>query len=329
MSAAFLSRHRASQGDYFTTHHAAESGFGNSPYRLQPDLKNLNLAPSIREQANRYFAEMGITWHRHANHGLSSQVCCVNFLMPLAFDPEVLSRVVGQAPGIAPPEMLPMETDSAGRDWFVAFEWIGLQDHLNEAPATGARTRGANATSTDAAVRFRVDGRIEIALIEWKFGEVYGAPISAAGNATRLERYGAIAFAPDGPVRSDFGLALEDFFWEPFYQMIRQQMLATQMARARELSAERVRVLHISPAGNTPLHAVTAPALRRFGSDAFEVFRSLLVRPDDFVCRSIEEVFAPLLDRGPSAWADYLRQRYPLFCITPAAGDRPISETAE
>jgi hypothetical protein len=329
VSAAFLSRHRASQGDYFSTHHAAESDFRNSPYRLQPDLKNLNLAPGIRELATCYFAEKGIAWHMHANHGLSSQVCCVNFLMPLAFDPKAISRVVGQALGIQPPEMLPMETDSVGRDWFVAFEWIGQQDYLNEAPAKGARTRGANATSTDAAVRFRVDGRIEIALIEWKFGEVYGAPISVSGNATRLERYGAITFAPAGPVRSDLGLALEDFFWEPFYQMVRQQMLATGMEKARELGAERVRVLHISPAGNSDLHAVTAPALRRFGSDAFHVFRSLLVNPDDFVCRSIEEVFAPLLDRGPSPWADYLRLRYPLFCIAPKTIVRPITETAE
>jgi len=313
MSAKFVALHRKGQGAFFTEQHGAESGFGGSAYRLAPDSAGLNLAPAIRDDAARYFAEKGITWHRHANHGLSSQVCCLNFLMPLAHDPAALARVVGQALDIAPPEMLPMEQDEAGRDWYVAFEWIGERDYLNEAGKNGARTRGANATSTDAAVRFRSNGRIEIALIEWKFTESYGAPIPPAGNPTRVQRYSDIAFAPAGPIRNDLGLSVADFFWEPFYQMLRQQMLAAQVQRASDLGAERVRLLHISPAGNTDLHKVTAPAMRRFGTDAFAVFASLLTGPTDFVSRSIEAVFAPLLDDGPVEWAAYLRSRYPSF----------------
>lgn len=319
MSAAFRKLHRQTQGDYFALHYADDSGFKGSPYRVHPDRFALNLAPAIQKQAATYFAEKGIAWHQHANHGLSSQVCCLNFLMPLAQDPERLARLVGRALGIAPSVMLPMEQDEAGTDWFVAFEWIGQQDYLNEAGKNGSRTRGANATSADAAVRFQIDGRTEIALIEWKFTESYGSPIPPAGNETRSGRYRDLAFAPVGPIRADTGLALEDFYWEPFYQMLRQQILAMRMEAARELDAQRVRVIHISPSGNRALHKVTAPAMRKFGEDAFTVFRSLLVDPTAFVDWSIEGLFGPDVATGNSAWADYLQLRYPLLCGGTAA----------
>jgi hypothetical protein len=41
-----------------------------------------------------------------------------------------------------------------------------------QVPTNGRRTRGANCTSADAAVRFeREDGATQIALIEWKYAE--------------------------------------------------------------------------------------------------------------------------------------------------------------
>lgn len=314
MRANFRNTHRLAQGAFFGQHHPEESGFRGSAYRLEPQHRGLNLAPVIQEQASAYFAEKGIAWHLHANHGLSSQVCCLNYLMPLAFDPATLSRIIGRAFRIDPPEILAMEQDAAGRDWFVAFEWIGLRDYLNEWPTGGAPQRGANVTSADAAIRFRHGDKIEIALIEWKFSESYGAPLSPDGNEKRRARYADISFGPTGPIRNDLGVVLDDFFWEPFYQMLRQQMLALGMQRDRELGAEHVRVLHISPAENADLHKVTAPTLRSRGSDAFDVFRGLLIDPSAFVGWSIEGLFTPLLSDGPAEWSKYLRSRYASFC---------------
>jgi hypothetical protein len=92
-------------------------------------------------------------------------------------------------------------------------------------------------------------------------------------------------------------------------------MLAFQMQKARECGADRVIVLHVAPAANIALKRVTAPALRRFDDDAFAVFRSLLVRPDDFTSVSTEELFGPLVaELGESdAWTAYLDRRYG-FC---------------
>ncbi|UTP41730.1 hypothetical protein M9M90_20755 (plasmid) [Phenylobacterium sp. LH3H17] len=324
----FIPAQRLAQANHFAAV-CAEPGYKGSAYRLAPHHREFNLAPSIREAAPAYFAENQITWHIHASHGLSSQVCCLNFFMPLAKRREELSRVIASALGIEPPEMLEVEHGPDGEPWFVGFEWIGERDYLNEGGASSSRTRGANATSSDAIVRFRHAGRIETLLIEWKYTETYGAPIpnkvregaTRTSNEVRADRYRELMFAPNGPIRDDLNLKLEDFFWEPFYQLLRQQMLAFQMEKAREAGTESVRVLHISPAGNRRLHAVTAKPLKRFGTDAFAVFAETLVDPGAFLGRTIEQAFGPLMAEMPlDPWAAYLAGRYTFLASAPQAG---------
>ena len=167
-------------------------------------------------------------------------------------------------------------------------------------------------------MRFEHEGRIETVLIERKYTESYGAPIPSNGNEVRIDRYQDLVFAPFGPIRADRGLAIADFFWEPFYQLLRQQMLAFQMQAAHEDGADRVRVLHIAPSENIALHKVTAPALRGFGNDAFGVFRMLLERPDDFISCSTKAVFGMALskvDGEARSWADYLLGRYSFLSV--------------
>jgi hypothetical protein len=320
--APFVAGERRRQSTYFSAEFPDKAGFEGAGHRLAPEDRFFNLAPSIREVARSYFENSGISWHTHASHGLSSQACCLNFLMPLANRPDVLSRLVGRALGIPDPHMLPVEPGPDGRPWFVGFEWIG-GDYLNEAGGNGARTRGANCTSADAVLRFWHGGITETLLIEWKYTESYGRPIPAEGNETRVRRYGTLAFDPEGPIRNDLGLGVEDFFWEPFYQLLRQQMLAFQMQKAREHGADRVRVLHVSPAANTALKRVTSPTIKALdlGGDAFEVFRNLLVHPDDFLFRSTEELFRPFLTELGDAdpWASYLARRYAFVADAPHA----------
>jgi hypothetical protein len=307
---SFETRERDRQSAWFAKHFPTAIGYKDSALRLVPASRDLNLAPSVRGDVVEYFKMREIVWHQHANHALSSQVCCLNFLAPLTHDPQRLSRLVGEALAIPAPEMLPVEIGPKNRPWFIGFEWIG-GNYLNEAGVSDRRTRGANATSADALVRFRYEGRQESLLIEWKYTETYGAPIAPAGNPTRIAQYEKLAFAPEGPIEGGLGVTLTDFFYEPFYQLIRQQMLANQMQKAREDGSERVRVLHISPAANTALKSVTAPALRCFGDDAFSAFSHVLVRPEDFVARSTETLLGPLLAESRGAvWADYLVDRY-------------------
>jgi hypothetical protein len=311
---SFQTNERERQSAWFKSTLAEAIGYKGSPYRLDPASRSLNLAPFIRADVVDYFAVHDVTWHQHANHALSSQVCCLNFLAPLARDPQTLSRLIGAALAIP----APVEMDHMDRPRFVGFEWIG-GDYLNEAGKSGHRNRGANATSADAIVRFRRDGHQETLLIEWKYTESYGAPIPSAGNPTRIARYKDLTFAPQGPIKPDTSLTLSDFFYEPFYQLIRQQTLAQQMQKAGEDGSARVRVLHISPEANKALKAVTAPALRPFGDDALSAFSNVLIEPKDFVACSTETLFGPLIaaSRG-SVWVDYLLDRYEFLSDQPA-----------
>lgn len=314
---AFATEERNAQTSYFSQF-SQDQLMPGWAYRLHPDHAHLNLNSAIRQDLSEHFDDPAnrIEWHRHANHALSSQVCCLNFLAPLMRRPEALSQVVGAGLGIAAPEMLPVGRDRYGKDIYVDFEWIGLQDYLGEWRGRSTASRGANATSADAIARMTdASGTVTTLLIEWKYTEAYGKPLDAKGNPTRIGWYKDKAFAPTGPLRSHPDLTLEHFFWEPFYQLLRQQMLAFRMEQAREAGADRVVVLHISASGNEALHRVTSEPLREYGTDAFDVFRSLLVDPSRFTATSIEAAFLPALSAAVAAdptdpWASYLLDRY-------------------
>jgi hypothetical protein len=308
---SFDAEQRRLQGAWFAENLAPNHGYAGAAYRIPPASRILNLAPAIRNAADRLFAaEPPIQWHQHANHGLSSQVCCINFLLPFAEKPELLRRWVEHVTGEEVARMLPIESDRAGQPWSVTFEWIGDTDYLNEGKEGAPRRRGANATAADAAVLFRdVQDRRQLLLIEWKYTERYGQPLDPKGNATRRQRYQDILRHPNGPIRADADITLDDFFYEPFYQMLRQQMLAWH-TEASNPQVDRVRVLHLSPSRNRALHRVTSPGMRRFGDDAFDVFGSLLDNPQDFVSMSVEDAFAPLAAWPEADWYPWLRNRY-------------------
>ena len=53
--------------------------------------------------------------------------------------------------------MLEVEDGSAGEPWFIALEWVGKDDYLGEGGGS-IPSRGRNATSADAFVRFLHEG---------------------------------------------------------------------------------------------------------------------------------------------------------------------------
>ena len=225
-----------------------------------------NLFEGIREDALAYFEDHGIPWHdgregKPSNHLCDSQVCGANFLFPFVHTPQALVELLRPAlPAIR--SVLPMETEGQ----FVSFEWIGLQNYLGEGMGrAGQRTRGANFTSADAAVMFeRDDATRQIVLIEWKYTESYSpTPLRFSVRGTdRIQTYRPLFIHPDCPLDRNAVPHFEDLFYEPFYQLMRQQLLAHEMEKAGELGASVVCVLHIAPAHNSDFTRVTSPALR-------------------------------------------------------------------
>lgn len=212
---------------------------------------------------------------------------------------DLLDRWVGGLLGLDDVEIVPIE-DRAGEPRDIAFEWFPKTDYLGEGEK---RTRGANSTSVDAAVRFRAGGADRLLLIEWKYTESYGGELGGS-HETRLRRYGELWRAPVGPIRADAELDLTDFFREPFYQLLRQQMLARAI-ETKDKDIARVDVVHISPAGNRALHRITSDKFNAEDGDAFTAFAALLSDEcrDHFRALTTARAFASVADHGAFAYA--------------------------
>jgi hypothetical protein len=259
---------------------------------LPLDFAEYNLLPDARRAALDRFASLGIRWHDGvgagpSNHLRSSQVQCVNALMPFVTEPASLKALLR---GVLPIEQVVQFDDPGAPEDHVVFEWIGLTDYLNEGNGK-RRSRGANTTSSDAAIKYRTpDGETEIALIEWKYTESYPSPHpkpNDPSNATRRARYESLW---GSVVRTDL-LELDDLFVEPFYQLLRQQMLAHEMERNAELGAQRVRLVYAAPARNRALWSslptqklrdLQLPTTGKATSDVRELWDALPLEDDRF-----------------------------------------------
>ena len=306
--------------EYFTKAARVEGSYRGKhrPFCLPVDRAGENLFKGIRADALEYFKRMRIKWHdgrdsNPSNHLCSSQVQCVNFLYPFADKPEALYTLLRPVfPDIE--SIVPME----GEGQLVSFEWIGLCNYLGEKIRQNrSRTRGANFTSADAAVRFRrQDGSLQIVLIEWKYTESYNrTPLAISKSGTdRRDIYRHLYNSPGCPLDKTKVPDFSDLFYEPFYQLLRQQLLAREMEQARELECELVTVLHVSPASNRDFHRVTSPGLQPLGDSSIEIWKGLVRPPDRFLSVSTEDLFGDFpVDSHPELadWRRYIGERYP------------------
>lgn len=257
------------------------------PFCLPVEFASHNLLPEVRDGALDLFKELDIPWHDSvaggpSNHLRDSQVQCVNALFAMVADAERIKLAFGAAVDIA--EVLPIEE---GR--FLTFEYIGPTDYFGEGIRGGkdvGRRRGTNCTSVDAAFLYRTPaGETELALIEWKFTESYldVKERSAPSDAVRVGRYAADVGASDSPIALDV-LPIELLLDEPFYQLMRQQLLAKRLEHNRVLDAQVVRVLHVLDPENTGYQNSLARADHRaLGSTVGDVWTKLLRTPDRFL----------------------------------------------
>ena len=294
-----------------------------------------NLYPSIRgtEGAVEFFAHRKIKWWKSSRSGdntgtegptrnmASSQVACVNFLLPLADIPGALSAALW---ALDKDVRTVVGIYHQGRISPVEFEWLGIPRSLE-----GGATRGALNTSVDAfLVAQTITGHRRAYLIEWKYAEQYQSTRPAfkgdgkSGN-TRRTRYNRLFHAHYSAFSPDAVPELDDFLYEPFYQIMRQRLLADRMVRERELDVDEARVVVVVPEENFAYRAVnldrtvTLPLLaRRFpGLDTVEgVMRASLRDPDaqfrmvtpalllDGVVRSLPDETVE--------WARYWKERY-------------------
>lgn len=214
-----------------------------------------------------------------------------------------------------------------GTSPFVAFEWIGTQDYLGEAKRKGnSRTRGANATSADFTFRFkRNDGKVQLVLGEWKYTESYGRSDLGKQKPVRKDNYRRAFHRRGGVFGPQHERLYDAFFFDPFYQLMRLQLLAQEMEigdLGREMEADVVSVLHICPIANGEFRDakyVTSPGLKQQfpGKGTLEIWKELV--PDDkFLSISVEECLSTISSHRGSFdadWVSYLESRYRWRCI--------------
>ena len=283
------------------------------PFCLPPEFAEDNLYPSIREAAIDFFTKHNIGWHqgqdgKPSNHLCSSQVACVNYLFPFTHEPDELAKLLRPVfPQID--HMLPVEDGL-----FVSFEWIGAENYLGErASKNGNRTRGANFTSADAIVMFQSKDKIrEAVLIEWKYTESYGGNyLGIADSGTdRREIYQHLFDESNCVVNKELLTSIDALYYEPFYQLMRQQFLASKMEEAHELGADLVSLLHISPKANNDFKRITSPSLRGLGSTPTEIWKELVEPENRFSNVYTEDLYRGYISNAMQDWRTYIQRRY-------------------
>lgn len=285
------------------------------PYGLVAEM----LHASYREQTLAYFAKHKIKWWSSrydlgrpplgpdeagspTGHLNSSQVAGVNHLEPARLDEAVARTVLGNVDSAL---VEPLAVEDGG---FVAYEWIGDENYLNE---PGARTRGAQVTSLDALMcARRADDSITLVALEWKYLESYGPEARAISSrgTDRVAIYRPLLEHPDCPITVDDPTFL---FYDPYEQLMRQTLLAWQMVEHGEFGADEWLHVHVIPEENVALRGRRGAAPDLLGETMGEAWCSVLKDPQRYRLVTASELLAnvAVADRFGD-WREWLRDRY-------------------
>lgn len=284
-----------------------------------------NLYPTVRgeEGAVRFFREREIKWRRKASSGdargegptrnmASSQIACVNFLLPLVEIRGALTAFI-RAIDDDVRGIVTIEHESSASP--VEFEWIGTTGPLEDGASP---TRGANITSVDAFMVTETGRGRRAYLLEWKYKETTRDKYLGTGNsgATRLRQYSSRYSAESSSFNG--AAPIEELLYEPFYQLMRQRLLADRMVIDKELGISEAKVITVVPEDNTAYRTslTSQPLTRRFPhlKSVSGVFCATLKRPDDAYSIVCPSLLVQAIERecgDPAAdWARYQRERY-------------------
>ena len=236
------------------------------PFVLAKGINNLFEPIRDKDKVLQYFKVNGISWwggYKPSGHMLSSQMACLNHLFFIREDDNAVLELINNIrPGLHFTKVLPLTLDKDQK--YIAFEAVSKYDHMNE----DGPTRGANCTSIDALIAAVSDnGERWLIPIEWKYTESYPPtdksqednPDKPKGNKLRgekrLKNYSGLIN------NSNYLLPYDDYvekpyFYEPFYQLMRQTLWAEQMIEHKDIEwikANHFLHIHVIPSANSSL----------------------------------------------------------------------------
>ena len=248
----------------------------------------------------------------------SSQVACVNFLLPLYAIPGALRSVVRAIDDDVEDIVAISHEERVSQ---VEFEWIGLGRSLE-----GKTTRGANTTNVDAFVIAKTAAGQRAYVIEWKYTEesLTTRP-KYLGKGYRKEQqlkgYADLYYADSSSFATS--IPMNELLYNAFDQIMRQRLLADRMVAKGELGVSDAKVVVVVPEENrayrTAAHGkkTTSPPLaKRFPNleTVDEVMQATLKDPNaSFKMVTQTELRAAVESEcgdAVSDWAEYIRERY-------------------
>ena len=299
---------------------------------LGHEIENLFKPLRGSDGAVKYFADRKMKWWRSARSGdepgedgptrnmASSQIACINFLIPLIGIEGALAAVLRAIDDDVQDVILIEHEENTWDPSPVELEWIGVGKPLEK---DAKAIRGALTTSIDAFMVAETTTSLRAYLMEWKYVEEYEEDNGARlrKSKTPMNRYSALYNAESSSFHGDGIAPMDELLYEPFYQLMRQRLLADRMVDKGELEVTDAKVIAVVPEGNTAYrNRITSPPLeKRFPNykTVSDVFRATLKRPDDaysIVCPSTL-VAAVERECGDAAaeWVSYQRERYGLY----------------
>ena len=281
-----------------------------------------NLYEPIRNEALKYFIENDIEWWGDnpdypTGHTVSSQIACLNHLMYLRQKPtEVLSLINGLGQ-IEFTKVLPVPCDADIS--YIAFEVISDNSYLNEPE----HIRGSYCTSIDALIYAEdINNKKWIIPIEWKYTEAYGDSSEDdksledykwrkgehGKGKERMRRYNGL-ITKSRQLKSLKNYESSVYYFEPFYQLMRQTLWAEQMIKNKateRIKADHYLHIHVIPRNNVDLLQKTY----KFSNQNMEVtWRNMLNEQAKYIIIDPQELMSPIKSRCPELY-NYLKTRY-------------------
>jgi hypothetical protein len=296
--------------------------------------RKYNFYSNIANNVVDYFLTNDIAWwtceaiqdtdtQKPTRHLRSSQVACLNHLYPLRYDREaVLSIAKTLYPDVD--DVMQINTDKHFPA-YIAFEAVSDIDHLNETKDGQKLTRGTMCTSVDALIyAIHKNGTKILMPIEWKYTESYheeGKPDKdysledrkygekEAKGKERLKRYSDL-ITHSQQLKSLDNYKSSVYFFEPFYQLMRQTLWAEQMIdnKATEtIKADNFIHIHVIPKENVDLLHCEYD-VSKMGME--ETWRDCLQNQDKYKIVSPKDLLAYIDNVKYKELTNYLSTRY-------------------
>jgi RNA polymerase sigma factor (sigma-70 family) len=274
-----------------------------------------------------YFEKNNIAWwggKEPTGNIFSSQIACLNHLFPIRNNKEEVLKIA-QVICKDFVDVMKIETDKFSPA-YIAFEAVSDNDNLNECYNGQKPSRGEFCTSIDALIYAKhKNGDKYIIPIEWKYKESYKNEDKSIEN-----RKGEVEGERKGKNRlnsysdlikksTQLKLKYDDYknkiyFFEPFYQLMRQTLWSEQMCVNKEretIKADNFIHVNVVPQENTDLletgFDLIERKLTKTGKSMKDTWMECLYDQDKYRIISPKELLANL---GDKELLNYLNGRY-------------------